>query len=91
MHGSLPEETDDPFPADDPFTHLSADYVLPDMKSTSAEQKAWIDWLGRNMTDKVENAGHPQAPILHNTAFFIDENGEVVGEYIKANLWHPER
>lgn len=43
------------------------------------------------MTDKVENAGHPQAPILHNTAFYIDENGELIGEYIKKNLWHPER
>lgn len=61
------------------------------MNSTSPEQKAWIDWLDRNMTDNVENAGHPQAPVLHNTAFYIDEEGNLIGEYVKRNLWHPER
>ncbi|EJT48227.1 hypothetical protein A1Q1_02793 [Trichosporon asahii var. asahii CBS 2479] len=80
VHGVLPETTEDPFPTSDPFTHLSAECSLPDRCTTSPEQQAWIDWLARNMTDKVENAGHPQAPILHNTAFYIDENGELIGE-----------
>lgn len=91
MHGALPQPTDDPFPDADPFTHLCAESALAERTSASPEQQAWADWLGRNMTDRVENAGHPQAPVLHNTAFFIDEHGDVVSEYIKKNLWHPER
>jgi predicted amidohydrolase len=29
--------------------------------------------------------------ILVNVAYFIDNQGEVVGRYEKKNLWHPER
>ncbi|KAI2607953.1 putative hydrolase, carbon-nitrogen family [Hypoxylon sp. NC1633] len=28
---------------------------------------------------------------LHNIAYFISSNGEVLGRYQKKNLWHPER
>ncbi|KAI1652476.1 putative hydrolase, carbon-nitrogen family [Daldinia decipiens] len=28
---------------------------------------------------------------LHNIAYFISSNGEILGRYQKKNLWHPER
>ncbi|KAI9699494.1 MAG: hypothetical protein M1820_007125 [Bogoriella megaspora] len=28
---------------------------------------------------------------LLNVAYFIDDKGEVVGRYVKKNIWHPER
>ncbi|EON65327.1 hypothetical protein W97_04565 [Coniosporium apollinis CBS 100218] len=28
---------------------------------------------------------------LINVAYFIDKNGEIIGKYVKKNLWHPER
>ncbi|KAE9968808.1 hypothetical protein EG328_007266 [Venturia inaequalis] len=28
---------------------------------------------------------------LLNVAYFIDDKGEILGKYIKKNLWHPER
>ncbi|OTB09434.1 hypothetical protein M426DRAFT_315991 [Hypoxylon sp. CI-4A] len=33
----------------------------------------------------------PQDGSLHNIAYFIGSNGEVLGRYQKKNLWHPER
>lgn len=29
--------------------------------------------------------------VLYNTAYFISSAGEVVGKYVKKNIWHPER
>ncbi|OCK83348.1 carbon-nitrogen hydrolase [Lepidopterella palustris CBS 459.81] len=28
---------------------------------------------------------------LHNVAYFIDQKGEIIGKYVKKNLWGPER
>ncbi|KAJ9649729.1 hypothetical protein H2199_000508 [Coniosporium tulheliwenetii] len=28
---------------------------------------------------------------LINVAYFIDNKGEIIGKYVKKNLWHPER
>jgi predicted amidohydrolase len=28
---------------------------------------------------------------LHNVAYFIDNQGEILAQYQKKNLWHPER
>lgn len=28
---------------------------------------------------------------LYNTAYFIDNNGQILGSYRKKNVWHPER
>lgn len=33
----------------------------------------------------------PQGDALHNIAYFISSNGEILGRYQKKNLWHPER
>lgn len=30
-------------------------------------------------------------PVLHNIAPFISSTGELLGSYVKQNLWHPER
>ncbi|KKK23879.1 hypothetical protein P175DRAFT_0479936 [Aspergillus ochraceoroseus IBT 24754] len=29
--------------------------------------------------------------VLYNTAYFISNNGEILGRYRKKNIWHPER
>jgi predicted amidohydrolase len=29
--------------------------------------------------------------VLYNTAYFISSSGDVVGKYVKKNIWHPER
>lgn len=29
--------------------------------------------------------------MMHNVAYFIDNNGVVLNRYVKKNLWHPER
>ncbi|OKL63646.1 hypothetical protein UA08_00505 [Talaromyces atroroseus] len=29
--------------------------------------------------------------VLYNTAYFISSSGNVVGKYVKKNIWHPER
>jgi len=85
VHGSLPASAGNaPFPEDDPFGHLLT--TKPGGKITPG-QLAWAKWL----------EAHPPAwedgvrPILKNTAFFIDDSGALVGEYVKQNLWHPER
>lgn len=30
-------------------------------------------------------------PIFYNTAYFISNDGSILGSYIKKNIWHPER
>ncbi|KAK5020070.1 hypothetical protein LTR60_000863, partial [Cryomyces antarcticus] len=37
------------------------------------------------------DSGSSFAPKLLNIAYFISCTGSILGEYIKANLWHPER
>lgn len=29
--------------------------------------------------------------MLYNTAYFISPTGDILGKYVKKNLWHPER
>ncbi|XXG96147.1 hypothetical protein Hte_002426 [Hypoxylon texense] len=33
----------------------------------------------------------PHGDALHNIAYFLSSNGEILGRYQKKNLWHPER
>lgn len=87
MHGSLPDSAkSSPFPTSSPFEHLLNANAKPGDKITPA-QLEWAKWLEQHPATVEDNA----APVLHNTAFFIDDNGTVLGEYVKANLWHPER
>ncbi|KAF2398271.1 carbon-nitrogen hydrolase [Trichodelitschia bisporula] len=39
---------------------------------------------------RVKNAETGVSRLL-NIAYFIDNHGQVIGEYVKKNLWHPER
>ncbi|KAJ5462599.1 hypothetical protein N7475_007543 [Penicillium sp. IBT 31633x] len=32
-----------------------------------------------------------QTPLFHNTAYFISNDGSILGSYRKKNIWHPER
>lgn len=32
-----------------------------------------------------------EGSVLLNVASFIDNHGDILGSYVKANLWHPER
>ncbi|GLA38039.1 hypothetical protein AnigIFM63309_005035 [Aspergillus niger] len=32
-----------------------------------------------------------QQPVLYNTAYFISNDGSILGHYRKKNIWHPER
>ncbi|WOO82226.1 putative nitrilase [Vanrija pseudolonga] len=87
VHGVLPESaafSHAAFPSGSPFEHLHAN-TNPG-KITPA-QLEWAKWLEQHPATVEDNA----RPVLSNTAFFIDENGNVVGEYVKQNLWHPER
>ncbi|ORX40909.1 carbon-nitrogen hydrolase [Kockovaella imperatae] len=75
VHGKLPSSHSAALPSVSPFT------------SSDAARKEWVEYLKANPPSDEQVA----EPTLHNTAFFIDENGRVLGEYIKKNLWHPER
>ncbi|OJJ06091.1 hypothetical protein ASPVEDRAFT_45508 [Aspergillus versicolor CBS 583.65] len=33
----------------------------------------------------------PDSYVLYNTAYFISNTGEILGQYRKKNIWHPER
>jgi len=50
--------------------------------------KQWSDYLRENR-DTILN--HVDQIALENEAFLLDTTGEMCGNYIKRNLWHPER
>ena len=78
-------------PSSSPFEHIAIDGAAPrgapGARKISAAQLEWAKYL-EAYPETAEEKGEP---VLHNTAFFIDEHGEVVGRYIKRNLWHSER
>jgi hypothetical protein len=52
---------------------------------TRPELKEWKDFV-----EKYPGTNHD--PDLENTAFYIEGgSGELVDEFVKRNLWHPER
>ena len=38
-----------------------------------------------------KHEGPNQSTIFYNTAYFISNDGSILGSYIKKNIWHPER
>ncbi|KAJ5803789.1 uncharacterized protein N7518_000092 [Penicillium psychrosexuale] len=38
-----------------------------------------------------KHTGPDQSTLLYNTAYFISDDGTVLGSYRKKNIWHPER
>ncbi|WRT70818.1 uncharacterized protein IL334_007817 [Kwoniella shivajii] len=93
VHGTR-EDGSAPFPESSPFSHIPLTST-PDINTKSktssssitAAQLEWAEYLEKQPSTMEENA----KPTLYNTAFFIDDRGELIGEYIKKNLWHPER
>ncbi|KAJ5795287.1 hypothetical protein N7457_001886 [Penicillium paradoxum] len=40
----------------------------------------------------IETFSHPnQTPLFYNTAYFISQDGAILGSYRKKNIWHTER
>lgn len=58
---------------------------LPSYPVGSLEGEEWKQWLFAYTADETT------PPTMFNQAFFIDDNGEMIGSYHKRNLWHPER
>jgi predicted amidohydrolase len=42
----------------------------------------------RHIVEKSEEDPEDKGHKLLNVAYFIDNNGEIVGKYIKKNLWY---
>ncbi|ODN77925.1 hypothetical protein L202_05025 [Cryptococcus amylolentus CBS 6039] len=87
VHGS---RSNAPFPQVNPFSHIP----LRSGSSTSAEhskitsaQLEWAKYFEQHPLSTEEGV----EPVAKNIAFFIDDEGKAVGEYVKQNLWHPER
>lgn len=38
-----------------------------------------------------KQTGSDQSTLFYNTAYFISNDGTVLGSYRKKNIWHPER
>ena len=71
-------------PATSPFAHLSAKGSDVSPRSTKVQEE-WSSYVERNPVGA-------HSPALSNTAFFIEGGtGKVVAQYVKRNLWHPER
>ncbi|WWC98270.1 hypothetical protein V866_005161 [Kwoniella sp. B9012] len=85
VHGTR-EEGAAPIPSSSPFSHIPL-HTSHKSPSISPAQLEWGKYLEAHPLSTEESA----QPTLYNTAFFIDDEGEVVGEYTKKNLWHPER
>ena len=71
-------------PVSSPFIHL-LDPKKP--QHITPAQLEWAKYLQSHLASSEETA-HPG---LLNTAFFVDKDGEVKGEYVKRSLWVPER
>ncbi|WWC72698.1 uncharacterized protein I206_106662 [Kwoniella pini CBS 10737] len=85
VHGKR-EEGFEPFPQVNPFEHITSSSLTNNNKITSS-QLEWAKYLEKNPLINEEDSN----PILYNIAFFINDNGDLIGEYTKKNLWHPER
>ncbi|WWC65305.1 uncharacterized protein I303_107922 [Kwoniella dejecticola CBS 10117] len=91
VHGTR-EEGAGPIPDSNPFDHISTHTAKSTHTNTkqpgiTPAQLEWAKYLEKHPLSTEESA----QPVLYNTAFFIDEKGELIGEYTKKNLWHPER
>lgn len=84
VHGS--RDAGPAFPGSDPFSHIPLK-SSPRPSKVTLQQLEWAKYLEQHPLSSEENS----KPTLKNTAFFIDEEGVLQGEYVKQNLWHPER
>ncbi|WWD20802.1 hypothetical protein CI109_105279 [Kwoniella shandongensis] len=85
VHGT--RESGAPLPTVSPFAHIPLHANKPSTSKITPAQLEWAKYLEANPLSAEESS----QPTLRNTAFFIDQSGEIKGEYVKRNLWHPER
>jgi predicted amidohydrolase len=86
LTGIVPAELQLPaVPSVSPFEHLLTGPVAG--SGVTRAQKDWAAWV----SDYKAVIATDFRPVVKNTAFFIDETGELTGRYDKRNLWHPER
>ena len=85
VHYKPPDSLSTPLPSDSPFDPPSSSSKAQHHQTPA--QLEWAKYLESHPSTAEENS----EPILHNTAFFIDDTGALLGEYVKRNLWHPER
>jgi predicted amidohydrolase len=84
---SLATET----PAISPFEHLPTSSKQEARAPSAQVQQAWLslskDFIKWGATEEAK-----EKAILKNTAVYLEAgSGELVGNYEKRNLWHPER
>lgn len=84
----VPVKVQCPMPTQSPFVHLLDGAPC---QGLTAAQLAWAEWITQHPVSPQHNVGYPDYPQIHNTSFFIDDEGKVLGEYTKRNLWHSER
>ncbi|ORY31263.1 carbon-nitrogen hydrolase [Naematelia encephala] len=91
VHGHLTSSASaSAIPKTSPFSHLPLDPLTASSalgNKITAAQLEWAKFLESHPISSEDAA----APELKNTAVFIDSKGQLCGQYVKRNLWHPER
>ncbi|GFZ47998.1 hypothetical protein JCM24511_05745 [Saitozyma sp. JCM 24511] len=90
VHGALPLSAEgQSFPASSPFAHIPLSCTgSPRPTKITPSQLEWAKFIEQNLPTTEENS----EPVLKNTAFYVEAGtGELKGDYVKRNLWHPER
>ncbi|RXK41014.1 hypothetical protein M231_01645 [Tremella mesenterica] len=90
VHGSTPMHVcPDISPFDHLFPHSKPYSEIHQLEGKiTSSQKQWAKYL-HHFPPTTEETSQPS---LKNTAFFIEgTTGNVLGTYVKRNLWHPER
>lgn len=49
------------------------------------------DQTSTSSTKSAQDGSESENYILYNTAYFISNDGSILGTYRKKNIWHPER
>ncbi|KAL8767714.1 MAG: hypothetical protein Q9194_005912 [Teloschistes cf. exilis] len=77
-------------PDDPEFSDLCGQWEIYLIKYRALAKERNICIVPGTIVERHEDA-ETKEPILSNVAYFIDNNGEILGQYQKKNLWHPER
>jgi hypothetical protein len=83
VHSIFPTQRE--VPTSSPFSHLPTTSKAPTSTEPISDLKEWEAFIEKN-------PGSNHDPDLQNTAFYIEGgSGKLVDEFVKRNLWHPER
>lgn len=72
----------------DKYRALAKQHKICIVPGTIIERHSGDDVVSRLEAEDAEEQGEI---ILANVAYFISNDGEILGRYQKKNLWHPER